>query len=61
MRVPVGLLATDLMPDFDPTLYVLVTCHSCGKEFRELASQLDLVPQGNVTGKFLARHKPAAF
>jgi hypothetical protein len=51
------MLATTMMPDFDPTLYVLVTCHSCGKEFRELASLLELIPQADVTGKFLARHK----
>jgi hypothetical protein len=57
MRVPVCMLATDVPPEFDPTLHVIVTCHSCGKEFREIASQLDLVPQGTVTGKFLARHK----
>ena len=54
------MLATDIMPDFDPTLYMVVTCHSCGKEFRELASLLELVPQANVTGKFLARHKTSA-
>jgi hypothetical protein len=60
MRVPVCILATDIMPDFDSSLHVLVTCHSCGKEFRELASLLDLVPQASVTGKFLARHKPVA-
>jgi RNase P subunit RPR2 len=47
------------MPDFDPTMYVVVTCHSCGKEFRELAAQLELLPQGSVTGKFIARHKTA--
>jgi hypothetical protein len=59
MRVPVCILATDTMPEFDPTMYVVVTCHSCGKEFRELASLLDLLPQGAVTGKFQARFKPA--
>jgi hypothetical protein len=59
MRVPICTLATDIMPDFDPTLYVAVTCHSCGKEFRELASLLESSPQAAVTGKFLARHKPA--
>ena len=59
MRVPICTLATDTMPDFDPTMYVVVTCHSCGKEFRELAAQLELLPQGSVTGKFIARHKTA--
>jgi hypothetical protein len=60
MRMPICTLATDVMPEFDPTLHVAVTCHSCGKEFRELASQLELAHQADVTGKFLARHKPVA-
>ncbi len=59
MRVPICTLATDTMPEFDPTFYVVVTCHSCGKEFRELASLLDLASQSTITGKFLARYKPA--
>ena len=54
MRVPVSKLATDTPPEFDPTLSVLVTCPSCGKEFRELASALDFSPPANVTGKFRA-------
>jgi len=45
------------MPEFDPTFFVVVTCRNCGKEFRELASLLDLAPQGAVTGKFQARSK----
>jgi len=60
MRVPICTLATDVMPDFDPTLAISVTCHSCGKEFSELASLLELLPQGSITGKFQARYKPAA-
>jgi hypothetical protein len=60
MRMPICTLATEIMPDFDPSLYVAVTCHSCGKEFRELASLLELTPQAAVTGKFLARHKPTS-
>jgi hypothetical protein len=54
MRVPVCTLATDIAPEFDPTLTVLVICPSCGKEFRELASALDFSPPANVTGKFRA-------
>jgi hypothetical protein len=46
------------MPEFDPTFYVVVTCHSCGKEFREPAVLLDLAPQAAVTGKFQARSRP---
>jgi hypothetical protein len=58
MRVPICTLATDVMPEFDPTMHVVVICHNCGNEFRELASLLDLTPQANVTGNFLARHRP---
>jgi len=57
MRVPICTLATDIMPDFDPTLLVVVTCHSCGKEFREHASLLEICPQALVTGKFQVRRK----
>jgi hypothetical protein len=57
MRVPVATVATDTAPEFDPTLYVVVICHSCGKEFRELASLLDLTPQSEVTGKFISRRR----
>ena len=31
-------------PEFDPTLYVVVMCPNCQKEFRELASLLDWCP-----------------
>jgi hypothetical protein len=58
MRVPICALESVTMPLFDPTLYVVVTCHNCGKEFRESASLLDLVPQAHVTGKFQARLNP---
>jgi hypothetical protein len=57
MRVPVCTLASDARPEFDPTLSIVVTCHSCGKEFREEASQLELSPQGAVTAKFQARRR----
>jgi RNase P subunit RPR2 len=54
MRVPVCTLKSDTKPEFDPTLSIAVTCHSCGKEFREPASQLEFSPLGAVTGKFQA-------
>jgi hypothetical protein len=60
MRVPICTLKADTMPDFDPTLHVVVTCHNCGKEFRESASLLELSPQALVTGKFqVIRKQPA--
>jgi hypothetical protein len=55
MRLPVCTLASDVKPEFDPTVSVLVTCHSCGKEFREPASLLDFSPLANVTAKFQRR------
>jgi hypothetical protein len=54
MRVPVCTVSLGAKLDFDPTLYLVVTCHSCGQEFREPASSLERVPQAEVTGKFLA-------
>jgi hypothetical protein len=52
MRVPVCILKPDTQPEFDPTVSVVVVCPSCEKEFRELASLLELTPQAEVTGKF---------
>ncbi len=52
MRVPVCNLTSNIEPEFDPTLTIGVVCHGCGKEFREAASQLEIVPQANVTAKF---------
>jgi len=57
MRVPVCALGSDAKPEFDPTLSIVVTCHSCGKEFREAASLLELAPQAAVTAKFQARRR----
>jgi hypothetical protein len=58
MRVPVCTLTTDASVEFDPTVFVAVVCPSCGKEFRELASSLDLSLRTDVTGKMrLARPK----
>lgn len=57
MRLPVCTLASDVRPEFDPTLAIIVTCHSCGKEFREPASELELAPQGAVTAKFQAQRR----
>jgi hypothetical protein len=51
MRVPICTIATDTMPEFVPTLHVAVVCPSCGNEFRELASALEMYPQGDVTAK----------
>lgn len=61
MRVPICTLSDGTKVAFDPTVYVLVACPSCGQEFRELASLLELTPQAEVTGKFQAgrtRAKP---
>jgi len=41
----------DTKVEFDPTTYMVVTCPSCGKEFREQATLLDLSLQADVTGK----------
>jgi len=57
-RVPIGTIATDKTPEFDATVQVVVTCPSCGKEFRELASELEFTPQAEITGKFISRRKP---
>jgi hypothetical protein len=57
MRVPVCTLASDAKPEFDPTMSIVVTCPSCGKEFRELASLLDVAPQASVTARFQARRR----
>jgi len=54
MRVPICTVTAATKIEFDPTLYVVVSCPSCGQEFRELASLLDLTPQAEVTGKFQA-------
>jgi hypothetical protein len=51
MRVPVCALTMDTKVEFDPTTYVVVTCPSCGKEFREQGTLLDLSLQADVTGK----------
>jgi hypothetical protein len=52
MRVPVCTLRSETKPEFDPTVSIVVVCPSCEKEFRELASLLELTPQSDVTGKF---------
>jgi hypothetical protein len=57
MRVPVCALTSDVRPEFDPTLSIVVTCHSCGKEFREAAALLELAPQAAVTAKFQAQRR----
>ena len=57
MRVPVCTLNSDTKPEFDPTLSIKVTCQSCGKEFREMASHLDFSPQEQVTAKFVSRRR----
>jgi hypothetical protein len=54
MRVPVCTLTPGAKVEFDPTLYVVVSCSSCGNQFQELASLLDLSPQAEVTAKFQA-------
>ena len=59
MRVPVATVACDTAPEFDSTMSVLVTCSSCGKEFREFASLLEFSPQSEVTGKFLSKRRAA--
>ena len=51
MRVPVCTLAAETKLEFDPTIYMVVTCPYCGKEFRELASLLEQSLQSDVTGK----------
>ena len=58
MRVPICNLASEKMPEFDPTLFVVVICPSCGKEFRELATFLDFCAQAEVTGRLRVRRGP---
>ncbi len=57
MRVPVCTLVSDAKPAFDPAVFVLLVCPSCGKEFREPALELEISAATDVTGKFrVARH-----
>jgi hypothetical protein len=57
LRVPVCILGPDAKPEFDPTLSIVVTCPGCGKEFRELASLLEIFPQVNITAKFRSQRR----
>jgi transcription initiation factor IIE alpha subunit len=57
MRVPVCTLVSDVKPEFDPAVSMAVVCPSCEKEFRELASLLELSLLSEVTGKFQSRRR----
>jgi hypothetical protein len=52
MYVPVCTLKSETKPEFNPTTHIIVSCPSCGKEFRELTSLLEWSPVAEVTGKF---------
>ena len=54
---PVSHIAAVHRPEFDPTLYVVVVCASCGQEFRELASALDWSPITSPSENSPASHR----
>jgi hypothetical protein len=49
--VPICTLESDIKPEFDPHLYVVVVCPNCGTEFRELGSLLEMSRLANPSEK----------
>jgi len=38
----VCMLHSDVLPEFEPGVYVAVKCSNCGQVFREIAARLEL-------------------
>jgi hypothetical protein len=59
-QIPVVKLPTEKRPEFDPSMYMVVFCPNCRKEFDELASALGHSLKAIQAGKYPTEHGTGA-